>query len=85
MKGSVASFFLFVVTDCKGKGSKWKRWDHTVHLEKKVELKKCRRDVTKSSNALNQKGIIPRAHQYVVFFTTIVIMVFTVKLGCKCC
>lgn len=34
MEVFVASlFFLFVVRGYNGKGSKWKLWDHTVHLQ----------------------------------------------------
>lgn len=89
MKGCVGSylFSLFVVMGCNGKGSKWKLWDHTVHLKNVGVLRKCRCDVTMSSNALYHKGIIFHEHINILmffFFTTIVIMVLTEKSGCKC-
>lgn len=45
-------FFLFVVRGCNGKGSKWKLWDHTVHLQTwDAEKRKTRYDVNMLADA----------------------------------
>lgn len=65
---------------CHGEGSKWKLWDHTVDFK---VLRNYRCDISMSSDALYHKGIIFHQYYDVFLYTTVVIMVFTVKTGCK--